>query len=164
MSLKNAVTGLKSKRQGETFETVIKIAASKQKISYLKIPTGCEMKRTAYGLKTFMVKSPFDFIMAFNKKVLFFDVKSTKSDHFVRSSIDMDQVDSMHKLHEQGLPTGLIIFFNADNRLTASGHFFSLNKILELKKGESLRPNSESLIGQLYPSLNLDLISLFNKL
>lgn len=164
MSLKRAVAGLRAKRQGEVFETYLKMAAQVQKVAYLKIPTGCEVRGGGPRLKTIMVKSPFDFIFAHKGQTLFFDCKSTDEDRFVRSRIDWDQVESMRVLHDQGCKTGLIVFFEAGNRLTTSAHFYPLETILALPKGDSLKPSEGSYLGKIYPTLNIDLISLFAKL
>ncbi|NBX97434.1 hypothetical protein EBQ81_01020 [bacterium] len=164
MSLKRAVAGLRAKRQGDVFESYLKLAAQNQHVAYLKIPTGCEVRRMGPNIKTIMVKSPFDFIFAYKGQTLFFDCKSTDEDRFVRSRIDWDQVESMRTLHDQGCKTGLIVFYDAGNRLTSSAHFYPLETILALPKGDSLKPSEASYLGRIYPTLSIDLIGLFGKL
>jgi len=164
MRFKNQVRGIKAKRQGEAFETYLKIAANNQKVSYLKIPQGCELRKYMGQTRPVLVKSPFDFIMAYKGTCLFFDCKSTIDQTFFRSKIDWDQVESLKTLYANGCKAGLIVFFGADNRLTAEAHFYPLNQILTLAKGDSLKPSLETFIGKIYPTLSVDLIGLFNKL
>ena len=93
------MVGIKSKSNGQAFENAVAYAAEFQKWKLLKIPEGC--KNLGHG-RTILIKSPFDFILAKNKTVVFFDAKTIEDGNFTYSKINQTQVDELQKLHDEG--------------------------------------------------------------
>lgn len=131
---------LKSKRSGDWFENVIKFHASKQGMACEKIPSGAKWVGPN---RTIAVRTPFDFILAFDGKCAVFDAKLINADRFPKSQIKPHQLKSLCAFGAVGISSGYVINFVKTNRV----EFFSWEKLAALKTRDSLKSGDGLLLG-----------------
>lgn len=141
MSLTRRVGGLLAKRRGEQFEGFFESRTKAQSIVCIRIPDGCKQIAASRIIR---VKTPFDYILAFNGKVCFCDLKSMDSDRLVHSKIEDHQLKALKELKPHALG-GYICFFRDTKRFV----FFSTEKLEQLRERSSLGEDDGLLLGDL---------------
>lgn len=163
MSLKNILGGRKAKASGDRFENMIVATAHVRGISILKIPSGA--KWTRQGSKTVVIpmKSPFDFIAAFQGKTAFFDAKSTKEKTFSFSKIDRSQVKNLMTMAANGSTCGYLIVFLDESEIWGEAVWFTIFQVNAIKHGESLKPDMGKKLGKTTSVVQFNLEAIFDE-
>jgi hypothetical protein len=145
-----SASGLQAKRLGDYFQRYFETRCKYQKIDCIRIPDGC---RQLSAFKTMRVRTPFDYIIAFDKKVIFVDLKSIADKRFSFSKIERHQLVELTKLgrHAQA---GYIVYFRECNEIV----FYSYEILGRLQPQKSLDLEDGIRLGNV---LNADIRSLF---
>lgn len=88
-------------------------------------------------------KSPFDFIIAKNGKVVFFDAKSLDATTFTRSACKPHQIESLAGFEMSGLTSGFIVWLRQSNEVV----FFKASQLKGLPPRGSLKVSDGILLG-----------------
>lgn len=137
------LAGLKAKIIGDQFEGLIMFHALRQRYECVRIPNGAVMKKIQGRIIPVPVKSPFDFILAKDSKVAFFDAKTIESGNFSYSMLTGHQVENLSKLEAQGISSGYLIFYRESNVAV----FYKAETLKSLKRGQSLKIETGIILG-----------------
>lgn len=88
-------------------------------------------------------KSPFDFILAKNGRVILCDAKSIDAKNFSKSSCKPHQIDSLYGFEMSGLTAGFIVWLRAVDQVV----FFQASKLKDLPPRCSLKTSDGILLG-----------------
>lgn len=136
-NLKNIYGGHKAKNNGDYFENLLSAKCVREKIAFIKIPSGCKWVRTRMGVKPIPMKTPFDFVVCKNGKSVFFDAKCVSTNTFSYSQIKSHQLDKLYEIEQQKFLSGYIIHFAKENKVV----FFTSSTLKNILPRHSL--NSE---------------------
>ena len=128
----NQVRGAKAKASGKLFEEILSHHCRSNKIKFEQLPSGCRW----IGKTAIPVKTPFDFIMAKNGKVVLFDAKSLDSSTFSRSACKPHQIESLYGFELSGLTAGFIVWLREIDEIV----FFRASLLNGLASRCSLKP------------------------
>lgn len=146
------VGGWKAKRNGDEFEEYFRSLCRVRGITCVRVPNGCRV----IGLGQFVqVKTPFDFILGKENKIVFCDLKSKEDDRIVFSAIKPHQVESLSQLGKHAHNAGYICYFKQVRKVV----FISHDKLSKLRQGESLLWSDGVDLGSIQ-DMNLDLLFL----
>lgn len=145
---KRSIGGSIARIQGNRFENIINSVAASERISCIKIPEGCKIVRARGRLIPLPIRSPFDFILAFQGQVAFVDAKIVKTATFSHSKMTSHQLYNLDSMRNQGLIAGYLICFERET--DAKVAFFDVKLLESVRKGQSLRPKDGLEIGNLY--------------
>lgn len=151
MNLAKRISGLKAKRSGEQFERFFEIRCRQLGISCIRIPDGC---RQLSATRTMRVKTPFDYIIGFEKSVIFIDLKSTINNRFTYSQIDQNQLRALSSLaqHQRG---GYLIYYRSSKKLV----YYEVGELLLVERGDGVGDSHGLVLGNIYEA---NLRELFN--
>lgn len=144
-STRKILGGKKAKSKGDVFELILSSRAKSEKISFVKIPSGCAWRKTNFGVKPVPVRTPFDFVIGKNAKAVFFDAKCMGDDRFTYSLIKQHQVQKLLELEQQNFRSGYVIFFDTVDRV----EFFSASQLMAVKRRESLKSGEGMFLGSI---------------
>jgi penicillin-binding protein-related factor A (putative recombinase) len=137
MSLKKSIGGKIAKVSGERFERLISSVAAHERMACIQIPAGSRTVRSPRGqLVNIGIRSPFDFIVAWQGACAFFDTKSTESLTFAASLIKNHQLYALQKLEDQGMMAGYLILF--DRQSAGFVRWVPAHVLASKKRGESV--------------------------
>jgi len=130
------LVGRRAQKKGSGFEIAFEAICKAQKIGCVRIPDGCKKVFGGFGgfPKLKQVKSPFDFILAFNGRCCALDVKSYAQKRFCYSNINPNQVKQLNKIYQKDVSAGYLVFFSRQGYFC----FFNAEKLGALKPRESL--------------------------
>ena len=154
-SVKKILGGKKAKAKGDIFELILQSQSKRDKISFVKIPSGCAWRRTQFGVKPMPVATPFDFMCGKTGRAIFFDAKQMGNDRFNYSLIKQHQVRKLLELEQQNFCAGYVIYFDTVDRI----EFFTATQLIAVKRRESLKVGEGLLLGSVQ---NFSLLPLFN--
>lgn len=140
-AIKKANAGFVAQRTGREWEHFFQRACAAQQIECLRIENGC---RTVMGNRLIRVRQLFDFILRKGARHVFLDLKSIQGNAFNYSQLDHDQIRNLGRLHTSLSPAGYLIIFNHGETMS----FFNYLRLLELKRGESLKPQDGIILGE----------------
>lgn len=138
---KRRLAGFLAKKRGEQFERFFESRARMQKIVCIRIPDGCKQLGPT---KIMRVRTPFDYILGYEGRVCFCDLKSFDSDRITKSQLVDHQVECLKKLEPHAL-AGYFCFF----RKTEKFVFFNVSKLEGLEAFGSLKEADGVLLGNL---------------
>lgn len=93
---------------GRQFESNFKIQCQYHQCQATRMPDGC---KTVGAAKLIRVKTPFDWIVSWNKHTALIDTKTSKNNHFAHSLIEKHQVDELFLHEKQGIMSGYVVEF-----------------------------------------------------
>lgn len=143
-SKKKRTAGKLAKDMGDIFEAYTQAACRREGINLEKIPTGCKQAYYKGHLRTILVKTPFDFILAKNKQSAFIDCKTIESGNFSASMRDNNQVMSLLRMHNQNIPAGYIIWFRDKNLVI----FATAEQLAKMVPRESIKHTDGIILGE----------------
>ena len=88
-------------------------------------------------------KSPFDFILAQNGRVILCDAKSIYAATFTRSACKPHQIDSLYAFEMSGLTAGFIVWLRAVDQVV----FFKASQLKDLPPRCSLKSSDGIQLG-----------------
>lgn len=141
MPLPRSMAGLRSKRTGEQFEAFFERVCVAQKIDCIRIPDGC---RQIGAHKFQRVKTPFDYILAHNKKVCFVDLKVLTANKFPFSLIVPHQLRALEALGRHS-NSGYLIYFKTERVFV----FVHYSVLINLRPGSSINKDSGVIVGDI---------------
>lgn len=146
------IGGAKAKLVGAEFENMLHHPARRQGFALVRFPDGCKTVRRGRAIVNIRIATPFDFILTRKDLgVAFFDAKSCGENTFSHSQLKGHQVIALAELKTQGNPSGYLIYFRKIDFVA----WFTVEKLLDLKPRESLRPEDGVCLGGLL-SINLE--------
>lgn len=144
-NLNNIYGGHKAKNNGDRFELLLQKKCSQEKISFIKIPSGCKWVRTNSGVRPIPIKTPFDFIIAKNGKAVFFDAKSLSNSSLTYSKIKAHQIDKLVEMEEQNFLAGYVVCFEEEKVIV----FFTSSTLKKLKPRHSIESGDGLILGSI---------------
>lgn len=99
---------------GATFESMFLMTARANRIAITKIPDSC---RSVGKNQIIRVKSPWDWILTYNRKTAFIDTKTTRGSSFPCSKICEHQVNELIQHEYAGASAGYVIWLRSTNRV-----------------------------------------------
>lgn len=105
MNYSRSFAGLRAKRNGDNFETLFESRCRMYNVHYERVPNGC--KQVAPN-KVIRVRTPFDYILAFDGKSAVVDLKSCEARSFGFSKIVPHQLQALKNL-SVGMIAGYIV-------------------------------------------------------
>lgn len=129
------VAGRKAQNKGKGFETFLERACWAQGIVAIRIPDGCRKINGGFGRlpKLLPVKSPFDWILGFEGRVVCLDTKNLGDKRLAYSALKQHQVQALWSLGKHCV-AGYLVFFNELGMLS----FFNGATLKKLCSGDSL--------------------------
>lgn len=131
---KRRLAGRIAKLEGNRWENLLFAYAAEIKATLIKIPEGARTIRLGNRLLLKRTKSPFDFILAKNKEVVFFDAKSINAKTFSKSLVNFNQVHALLDVERQGCRAGYLIHFRKRGAIA----FISASVLSKMSKGTSV--------------------------
>lgn len=104
-SIVRSFAGLKAKRNGDNFEALFEARCRMYDVHYEKVPNGC--KQVAPN-RVIRVRTPFDYILAFEGKSAVVDLKSCEARSFGFSKIVPHQLQALKNL-SIGMIAGYVV-------------------------------------------------------
>lgn len=104
-SIIRSFAGLKAKRNGDNFEMLFEARCRIFNVHFERVPNGC--KQVAPN-RVIRVRTPFDYILAFNGKSAVVDLKSCEARSFGYSKIVPHQLQALKNL-SVGMIAGYIV-------------------------------------------------------
>lgn len=140
-----------SKKEGNQFERIFELEAKRTLIGVQKINSTSTMTKGGWVF----LKSPYDFILAYQGQAAIIDTKTYQSDILNHSALDQDQLRSLENMDIHGLPAGYVVWFRQSNKVV----FFPVQVLLNLNQEHSLKPEDGELLGSIE---TMNLRKLFN--
>lgn len=137
------IAGHKARDFGGLFEKMLQNRCVLSNVAFVKIPDGCIMIRSKYGVIPKRVKTPFDFVIADNGKAVFLDCKTLESGNFSHSMLKEHQVESLKMLQKKDCVAGYLIWFRDADAVC----FFEAFRLATLRPRESIGPDDGVLLG-----------------
>ena len=128
MNENRRIGGKRAKVAGDLFEKAFEQTCAIQKIECIRIPNGC---RSLGAFKLVRVPTPMDYILCYNQRAAFVDLKSIKSGNLTHSKLTPHQISSLKRLSPGGV-SGYVVNFSG------SVYFIDVSILLETKKGDSV--------------------------
>ncbi len=128
MNENRRIGGKRAKVAGDLFEKAFEQACAIQGIECIRIPNGC---RSLGAFKLVRVPTPFDYVLCYNQRAAFVDLKSIESGNLTHSKLTPHQLSSLKKLSPGGV-SGYVVNFSGEI------YFIDISILLETKKGESV--------------------------
>lgn len=104
-SIVRSFAGLRAKRNGDNFETLFEARCRMYDVHYERVPNGC--KQIAPN-RIIRVRTPFDYILAFDGKSAVVDLKSCEARSFGFSKIVPHQLQALKNL-SIGMIAGYVV-------------------------------------------------------
>jgi len=143
MNLTKRHGGWIAKRRGDQFQSFFESRCRMQGITCIRVPDGCKQIGPR-PIDIIRVRTPFDYILGFENKICFVDLKSFDSDRITRSQVVDHQVMSLNDLNRHAR-AGYVCFFRETKRFV----FFSVEKLSLLSRGDSLKVEDGLDLGDL---------------
>jgi penicillin-binding protein-related factor A (putative recombinase) len=150
-TLRKIRAGLNAKNWGRAFEQDITLAGRKANLAVIRIPDGCETRRTPKGQIIVRVRSPFDYVILKDTTAIVFDAKTTQKNSFSKSDVTEHQIQSLHYCNDHALQSGYLIWFRTLDEVA----FFTVEQLKDLPRGKSLKPTDGYILGR-SGAINLD--------
>lgn len=122
------IAGKRAKIAGDMFEKQFERICEIQGVQCIRIPNGC---RTLGPNKLVRCRTPFDFVLCYNQRAAFVDLKSIEDGNLTHSKITPHQVESLKRLSPGGV-SGYIV------NLSGEVYFVDVSILLETKRGQSV--------------------------
>jgi penicillin-binding protein-related factor A (putative recombinase) len=103
-----------SKAHGNAFEDLFYRLTRLQGIAITRIPDGC---RFIGRNQIIPVKSPWDFILSYEQKSAYVDVKTTEENSFSNSMITQHQAEELAQHNRAGIAAGYVVWLRKLNRV-----------------------------------------------
>jgi penicillin-binding protein-related factor A (putative recombinase) len=120
--------GKRAKIHGDVFEKYFEQTCEIQGVECVRIPNGC---RSLGAFKLVRVPTPFDYVLCYNQRSAFVDLKSIESGNLTYSKLTPHQLESLKRLSPGGV-SGYVVNFSGEV------YFIDISILLETKKGESV--------------------------
>lgn len=140
-SARASIRGAKAKASGRMFENILAARCARDRIKFEQLPSGCRW----IGKVAVPAKSPFDFIIAKDGNVAFFDAKSIDATTFTRSACKPHQIESLSGFEMSGLTAGFIVWLRAAGQVV----FFRASQLKALPPRYSLKVSDGILLGSI---------------
>lgn len=144
-NLNNILGGQKAKSNGDRFELLLQKRCAQEKISFIKIPSGCRFARGSFGVQPIPIKTPFDFIIAKDGKAVFFDAKCLSNSSLTYSKIKPHQLEKLFEMEQQSFLSGYIVYFVEENKVS----FFTSSTLKKLPPRHSLEYSDGVILGNI---------------
>ena len=131
--------GARAKASGRQFENILAAMCARSRIKFEQLPSGCRW----IGKMAVPAKSPFDFILAQNGRVILCDAKSIYAATFTRSACKPHQIDSLYAFEMSGLTAGFIVWLRAVDQVV----FFKASQLKDLPPRCSLKSSDGIQLG-----------------
>lgn len=128
MNENRRIGGKRAKVAGDLFEKSFEQTCAIQGIECIRIPNGC---RSVGATRLVRVATPFDYVLCYNKRAAFVDLKSIETGNLTHSKLTEHQLASLKRLSPGGI-SGYVV------NLSGEVYFFDISILLETKKGESV--------------------------
>lgn len=128
MNENNRIGGKRAKVAGQLFEKAFEQTCAIQGIECVRIPDGCKQVGAFKLIRTI---TPFDFVLCYNQRAAFVDLKSIESGNLTHSKLTPHQLNSLKRLSPGGV-SGYVVNFSG------TVYFIDVSILLETKKGESV--------------------------
>lgn len=136
--------GALSRLQGQAFEWMIEPIAARSGIQVVRIPDGCKTIKILGKLKVVRTKSPFDFVLAKDRKSVFLDTKTTTGNKFGKiPARSIHQLHELLKLESQGFIAGFLVYFRSQGIFT----FYKASEVRDIQNKRPLRPTDGMVVG-----------------
>lgn len=135
MGIERRIAGLKAKRSGQRFENFFEVRCRQLDISCIRIPDGCRVIGQGKIVRT---KTPFDYIIGFEDKIVFLDLKSTSATNFTYSQIDQDQIRNLNILSKHQ-KAGYLVYHSSIETLV----YYDINDLMTAVHGERVHHKIE---------------------
>jgi len=139
MNENRRIGGKRAKVAGDLFEKAFEQTCAIQKIECIRIPAGC---RSLGAFKLIRVQTPFDFVLCYNQRAAFVDLKSIESGNLTHSKLTPHQLNSLKRLSPGGV-SGYVV------NLSGNVYFIDISILLETKKGESVSLDYAKCLGHI---------------
>jgi hypothetical protein len=153
MKTSNQIRGKKAKAVGRTFEELFEINCLHHGIGFKKIHDGCHRAYINGKLRLIPRKQPFDYFIFRNRLVASIDTKTVQGNTFTYTQCDQKQLEHLRDVAEQGIPSGLVIWFREVDCVV----FFDVYQVLNLKSRSSLSYRDGLYLGK-PTEFNIELI------
>jgi penicillin-binding protein-related factor A (putative recombinase) len=134
--MKKRLAGKLAQSRGKSFETLFQETCKIQGIAVTPIPNGCRN----VGRRIVRVKSPFDWVLGYNKRAAFIDTKTSGDKNFNHSKIKPHQLKALQNLSSSGV-AGYVL------KINGKIYFVDVSILAETKKGESVKLDYAVLLG-----------------
>ena len=138
-SSKESIRGAKAKASGRLFENILSSRCARAGIKFEQLPSGCRW----IGKMAVPAKSPFDFILAKDGKVILCDAKSLDATTFTRSACKPHQIESLAGFEMSGLTAGFIVWLRKTDEVV----FFKASQLKALPPRCSLKVSDGISLG-----------------
>lgn len=108
-----SVTKSSSYDHGKSFEDLFRICSLRCNIAISRMPDGCRQ----LGRKIVRVKTPFDWIISYQKQIALIDTKTIQGERFPYSAITEHQVTEMKNHSLQGSICGYVVWTRKNDQI-----------------------------------------------
>jgi hypothetical protein len=143
-TLRKIYAGHTARAWGKKFEQMIELCASRDGITMIRIPDGCETRRGPHGKPIIRrVRSPFDFVALKNGSAIIFDAKTVDGNTFSRSAITPHQMESLSRCAVDAQQSGYLVWYRFHDTVA----FHPVEQLVAMKRGQSLQPTKGQILG-----------------